>query len=157
LTTANRLLAAVAARKRMRWRRDIRAILGDVGSGAESPLEVRYLRTVERAHGLPRGLRQAPRARRGGRYYDDVGYAAFGVLVELDGRLGHGADGHFRDLRRDNAAAAFTAARRPPARVVLIDDVYTTGSTAHAAASALRKAGADEVEVVTFARTIRLR
>jgi predicted amidophosphoribosyltransferase len=41
--------------------------------------------------------------------------------------------------------------------VILVDDVYTTGATAGAAASALRKAGARRVEVVTFARTIRVR
>lgn len=59
--------------------------------------------------------------------------------------------------RRDNVLARFKAPRPVPARVVLVDDVYTTGSTAYAAASALRRAGAREVEVVTFARTIRLR
>jgi predicted amidophosphoribosyltransferase len=59
--------------------------------------------------------------------------------------------------RRRNVAAAFTTGGRVPARVILVDDVYTTGSTAHAAASALRKAGAGEVEVVTLARTIRIR
>ncbi len=42
-----------------------------------------------------------------------------------------------------------------PARVVLIDDVYTSGSTASAAAGALRRAGATRVEVMTFARAIR--
>jgi Transcriptional regulator, AbiEi antitoxin len=105
LTTAGRLLSAMADRKRMRWRRELRAILGDVGAGAHSPLELRYLRSVERAHGLPRGDQQADRARPGGRYYDDVRYAAFAVLVELDGRLGHPDDMRFRDLRRDNAAA----------------------------------------------------
>jgi predicted amidophosphoribosyltransferase len=38
---------------------------------------------------------------------------------------------------------------------VLVDDVYTSGATADAAASALRAAGAGRVEVVTFARAIR--
>ncbi|HVW88131.1 MAG TPA: hypothetical protein VHC01_01585 [Gaiellaceae bacterium] len=40
-------------------------------------------------------------------------------------------------------------------RVALVDDVYTTGATAAAASSALRRAGAASVEVVTFARTVR--
>ena len=39
--------------------------------------------------------------------------------------------------------------------MALIDDVYTSGSTANAAASALRKAGARRVEVITFARVVR--
>ena len=59
--------------------------------------------------------------------------------------------------RRRNVASAFRAVAAAPTRVALIDDIYTTGATADAAASALRKAGAREVEVVTFARTIRLR
>jgi predicted amidophosphoribosyltransferase len=59
--------------------------------------------------------------------------------------------------RRRNVAGAFLAHGRVPARVALIDDVYTTGATANAAASALRKGGARRVEVVTFARTIRIR
>ena len=40
-------------------------------------------------------------------------------------------------------------------RVLLVDDVYTSGSTVSAAASALRRAGAARVDVVTFARAIR--
>jgi predicted amidophosphoribosyltransferase len=57
--------------------------------------------------------------------------------------------------RRRNVAGSFTAKRRVPGSLVLVDDVYTTGSTASAAASALRRAGARRVEVVTFARAVR--
>lgn len=57
--------------------------------------------------------------------------------------------------RRRNVAGAFRARRPPPRRVCLVDDVYTTGATVSAAASALRAAGAREVVVVTFARTLR--
>jgi len=43
----------------------------------------------------------------------------------------------------------------PRGRVVVIDDVYTTGATANACARALQRAGADEVAVLSFARTMR--
>jgi predicted amidophosphoribosyltransferase len=57
--------------------------------------------------------------------------------------------------RRRNVAGAFDAVRASPTRVVLVDDVYTSGSTASAAASALRRSGARRVDVVTFARVVR--
>jgi predicted amidophosphoribosyltransferase len=57
--------------------------------------------------------------------------------------------------RRRNVAGAFGPAGEPPPRVALVDDVYTSGSTANAAAGALRKAGARRVDVVTFARVVR--
>jgi len=58
--------------------------------------------------------------------------------------------------RRRNVCGAF-AAKRSPRTVCLVDDVYTSGATAAAGASALRKAGARNVRVVTFARALRLR
>lgn len=39
-------------------------------------------------------------------------------------------------------------------RVLLIDDVLTTGATANAAARALLRAGAREVDILTFARVV---
>jgi predicted amidophosphoribosyltransferase len=60
-----------------------------------------------------------------------------------------------RAERRKNVGDAFRATGRAPPRVVLVDDVYTTGATANAAAAGLRKNGAASVSVVTFARTIR--
>jgi predicted amidophosphoribosyltransferase len=57
--------------------------------------------------------------------------------------------------RRRNVRGAFGAVDDAPAGVVLIDDVYTSGATAAAASSALRRAGARRVEVVTFARAVR--
>jgi predicted amidophosphoribosyltransferase len=62
-----------------------------------------------------------------------------------------------RPERRRNVAGAFSTAGAVPAQVCLVDDVYTTGATVNAAASTLRKAGAKRVEVVTFARAIRVR
>lgn len=61
-----------------------------------------------------------------------------------------------RAARRANMRGAFAPALDPVApRVALIDDVYTTGATVDAAASALRAGGAREVHVVTFARVTR--
>jgi ComF family protein len=59
--------------------------------------------------------------------------------------------------RRRNVRGAFvaTSPSRIAKRVALVDDVYTTGATVTAAASALRAAGAREVCVVTFARAVR--
>ncbi|HEV2592316.1 MAG TPA: phosphoribosyltransferase family protein [Gaiellaceae bacterium] len=57
--------------------------------------------------------------------------------------------------RRRNVRGLFAARPVAGARVALVDDVYTTGATASAAAGALLAAGATEVHVVTFARTPR--
>ena len=51
------------------------------------------------------------------------------------------------------AASAFPVRRAVHGRVVLVDDVLTTGATAAACTRALRRAGADEVFVLTIART----
>jgi predicted amidophosphoribosyltransferase len=53
--------------------------------------------------------------------------------------------------RRRAKQGAFAAIGPVPARVVLVDDVRTTGATALAAAAALREAGARRVLVATFA------
>lgn len=57
--------------------------------------------------------------------------------------------------RRANVAGAFAPAQGSAVSVCLVDDVYTSGATAAAAASALRKGGARRVEVITFARAVR--
>jgi predicted amidophosphoribosyltransferase len=65
-----------------------------------------------------------------------------------------------RDERRDNVRAAF---RVPPEhditvrgrRVLLVDDVYTTGATVASATKALKRSGASAVDILTFARVLR--
>jgi predicted amidophosphoribosyltransferase len=58
-------------------------------------------------------------------------------------------------VRRANVRGAFRARSPSPRRIVLVDDVYTSGSTVNAAAGELKQAGARRVEVVTFARAVR--
>jgi competence protein ComFC len=60
--------------------------------------------------------------------------------------------------RRSNVARAFRARRGAPVagkRILLIDDVMTTGSTASACAAALKRAGAAKVALLTIARVHR--
>jgi ComF family protein len=61
------------------------------------------------------------------------------------------------EARRSNVRTAFVA-RHPEhvagRHVVLVDDVFTTGSTAAACASCLKKAGASAVGVLTVARAL---
>jgi predicted amidophosphoribosyltransferase len=56
---------------------------------------------------------------------------------------------------RRSVRGAFRASGAAPRKIAVIDDVYTTGATAAAAASALRAAGARRVEAVAFARALR--
>jgi predicted amidophosphoribosyltransferase len=52
-------------------------------------------------------------------------------------------------------APAFEPTRRAPERVLLVDDVITTGATLTAACRALRRAGASEVHALVLAFTPR--
>ncbi|QGN32925.1 hypothetical protein [Microlunatus sp. Gsoil 973] len=104
LTTPERLLDALNRRGRITGRREMINLLTDVADGVQSPLEYRYRKDVEAAHGLPRGRRQASGRSGRQRLWRDVYYEEFRVLVELDGTIGHVGEGRFRDYRRDNAA-----------------------------------------------------
>ena len=59
-----------------------------------------------------------------------------------------------RTERAQNVAGAFAVVPglRVPSRILLVDDVVTTGATVHAAAGTLLGAGADEVRVGAVAR-----
>ena len=57
--------------------------------------------------------------------------------------------------RRENVARAFRARGVDGQRLLLIDDVMTTGSTAAACARALKRAGARRVTLLTLARADR--
>lgn len=63
------------------------------------------------------------------------------------------------DARQRNVAGAFTAradavSRTGGRRVVIVDDVITTGSTVKAVTRALNRAGIDHIDVISFARVV---
>ncbi len=61
--------------------------------------------------------------------------------------------------RKANVRGAFEVRKGVPfskKRVLLIDDVYTTGATVSECSKALKKAGANEVGVLTLARVVNL-
>jgi hypothetical protein len=103
-TTPQRLRATMQARKKLRWRGELTEALGDVAGGTHSGLERRYLRGVERPHGLPLAIRQARVLSGGHVLYRDVLYEEYGVAVELDGAAAHPPEESWLDRHRDNAA-----------------------------------------------------
>jgi hypothetical protein len=113
-TTAERLRAALRTRERFPMRSEVETALDDAGEGMLSWLERRYVRGVERPHGLPVAKRQA-RVRHGTRnkYLDNL-YDAYRLCVELDGAVAHPAEKRWADNRRDraNLALAQTATMR---------------------------------------------
>jgi hypothetical protein len=110
LVTVRMLRGALLMRGRMRWRDEILSALRTIEDGVHSALEYRYVRDVERPHGLPEAKRQArmaaspaspghPRPR--SQYLDNL-YEAFGLAVELDGSAYHLVENRWRDIHRDN-------------------------------------------------------
>ena len=133
---------------------------------------------VGRRHGGPARRGRAAVAARGGD--DRAGARAPGARAGAGVRPGqaarrrprapHGRDGSPRPLRRRGPVRSQLGASRAerlqrgridvsvrgpaPARVVLVDDVHTTGATLDACARALRRAGAGEVVALTWARAL---
>ncbi len=106
LTNEQRLLRALHDMPNVRWHRAARELLAPELRGVHSPLEWRYARDVERAHGLPASQRQRRVIQAdAGSIVQDVWYEEFRVVVELDGRIGHGELHAFRDMARDNRAS----------------------------------------------------
>jgi hypothetical protein len=106
LTTPERLRSSMASRPRLRWRNDLQMALSDIGGGAHSMLELRYVRDVERPHALPVARRQAAAGGPARRIYRDNLLARYRLCVELDGQAAHPSAERWRDIRRDNASAA---------------------------------------------------
>lgn len=57
-----------------------------------------------------------------------------------------------RNERKRNLAGAFEVRGKVSGAVIVVDDVYTTGSTMNEIARTLKRAGAGRVEVLTVAR-----
>lgn len=102
LVTVAMLRKALDARKRMRWRGWLIDALTDAEDGAQFPLERRYLRDVERAHGLPEAERQARSTIGEQTHYKDNLYEKYGICVEIDGLAYHRAERVQKDKDRDN-------------------------------------------------------
>jgi hypothetical protein len=101
LVPVETLEAELAKRTRLRHGALMREAMADVTSGAHSAAEVRYVRDVERAHRLPTAIRQSASRVNGGSVHDND-YADFGVVIEVDGRLGHEEwASRIKDGRRD--------------------------------------------------------
>jgi hypothetical protein len=102
LTTVGRLRCQLENRRTHPWRQVISDLLTEAGHGVRSPLELRWVRTVERPHGLPRSTINASEIEGGRRLYRDVRYDRWNVICELDGHEAHPDDARFRDRIRDN-------------------------------------------------------
>jgi len=118
-TTAERIGETLRERKRFPDREEIELALGDASDGVLSILERRYVRGVERAHGLPEAVRQRKVRGGGKKYFLDNLYDKYMLCVELDGTTAHPADEQWRDKRRDRANLA--AARIVTIRIGYLD------------------------------------
>lgn len=97
------LRQVLAGRQRLRHGALLRELLEEARRGVESPLELRFVRDVERRHRLPRSRAQVPDVIDGIGMRADRWYEGLGVRVELDGVTGHPGGRTDRDTWRDNA------------------------------------------------------
>lgn len=135
LTTTARIRGALGRRQRHAGRTTLLRVLTWVETGVESPLELRYIRDVERAHGLPTGRPQISASHR---TRTDIVYDQWSVLVELDGVLGHRGIDETKDARRD---ARHLALRWLTLRFGWPDVAYTPCGTAQLVSQVLRNQG----------------
>jgi hypothetical protein len=101
---------AFAGRKRKARRAWLEDALADIADGIHFPLERRWARDVERAHGLPKASRQARRAGSDGFRYLDNHYEEYNLCVELDGLAFHLPEDLAEDRYRDNETKIATSA-----------------------------------------------
>jgi hypothetical protein len=137
LTTTGELRQEIVARGGHRHSKLFRQAFVDVEDGAESGAELLYRTRVERAHGLPRSRAQLS-SDQGRRRRHDFGYETYGLIVEVDGRLGHEQwSDRVRDGQRDRQLLTTSATTR----VFWADVAVTPCSTAREIGAILRSRG----------------
>jgi len=99
------MLAAVALRKKLRWRAELSEAIVAAAGGAHSALELLWEMSVEQRHGLPVSRKQVPFANEDGQVgFRDREYLPWGVIIELDGRKSHPNERRGQDHARDRQA-----------------------------------------------------
>ncbi|MEP6759373.1 MAG: double zinc ribbon domain-containing protein [Actinomycetota bacterium] len=133
------------------WR-DVAAAMADAMAAVDPPAAADVVTWVPLARG-----------RRAERGYDQARALAVALAHRLDLPAVHllrrpaATDPQARRSgaeRRTAMRGAFRAVRPPPARVLLVDDVLTTGATMAAAAEVLRSGGASQVHALAAARSL---
>lgn len=137
--TVSLLRTALASRRRIRWRDWLDDAFEDAHDGVDSPLERRYAKDVERAHGLPKSQRQARRLLGGKTHYRDNWYADYRVVVEIDGPAYHQNERVQLDKDRDNLNLAMDDVRTY--RFGPVDVTERVCETAVMVATTLRRNG----------------
>lgn len=104
LTTAEKVGAALVAVRRDRRRAMLHGLVLDLLGGVRSIGELEFARECRR-RGLPEPTRQSVRKGRNGRYYLDIEWADFCVVVEIDGIQHQAATAVVDDALRHNEIA----------------------------------------------------
>jgi predicted amidophosphoribosyltransferase len=150
------VVRTVMARWKEGGRRDLAAPLAGIAVDVLTRPDVDCLAFVpgDRERGLRRGHVPAEALARALAEHWELDVES--LLRRRGSASGRRQTGLRRAERRANVRGLFRAAGgSAPRRVCLVDDVYTTGATASACATELRRAGAARIDVVTLARTVR--
>lgn len=99
--TAAELADELRARRAHPHRRHLRMALGVIDAGAQSVLEVGFVRGVLRRHGLPEMAMQVPAQLGAASIRRDFESQVYRLVVEVDGVIGHDGSGVDRDRLRD--------------------------------------------------------